>query len=126
LTGAFVFGSGDVGWLPSGRMTFQNTTGTQFDPVVPVYGDRNTFRLPNYHRLDLGMVIRFWHKWGESDLTISVYNAYDRRNTYILYLEPEYKTVNQGGVNIQIPTRIAAKQISLFPILPSLTWNFKF
>jgi hypothetical protein len=126
LTSAFVFGSGDVGWLPSGRSVFQNTSSAPFDPVIPIYGDRNTFRMPNYHRLDLGMVIRFWHKWGESDLTISVYNAYDRRNAYILYLEPEFKTVDQGGVKIEVPTSIKAKQISLFPILPALTWNFKF
>ncbi len=126
LTSSFVFGSGDVGWLPSGRSVFQNTSSAPFDPVIPIYGDRNTFRMPNYHRLDLGMVIRFWHKWGESDLTFSVYNAYDRRNAYILFLEPEFKTIEQGGVKIEVPTRIAAKQISLFPILPAITWNFKF
>jgi len=126
LTSTFVFGSGDKGWLPSGRYTIQGVPGSRFEPVVPVYGDRNTFSLPDYHRLDLGASVKFWHKWGESDLTISIYNVYDRRNTYILYLEPIYATETNGSTTFQIPTRIAAKRISLFPILPSLTWNFKF
>lgn len=63
---------------------------------------------------------------GESDLTINVINAYDRRNAFFIYLEPEFQEVNTGGSTIQIPQRIAARQVSLFPILPSITYNFKF
>ena len=95
---------------------------------MPVYGDRNSYRLPPYHRLDLGMVISFFPKWGENNLTISVYNAYDRRNPYILYLEPTLEDVKDTGGNVvgQALTGVAAKQVSLFPVLPSLTWNFSF
>ncbi|MCI5084087.1 MAG: TonB-dependent receptor [Saprospiraceae bacterium] len=123
-TATFVYGSGDLRWLPNGRYTFQDIYGQRLNPVVPVYEDRNNFRLPAYHRLDLGLVIKFFPKWGESDLTINVINAYDRRNTFFIYLEPE--TVTDPLTNIELPTRIVANQVSLFPILPSLTWNFKF
>ncbi len=42
-------------------------------------------------------------------------------------LEPELETVGEnGGPQIEIPTGVKAKQVSLFPILPSVTWNFKF
>jgi hypothetical protein len=128
LTGSFVYGSGDISWLPSGRFFFQDVDGANSFPAVPVYGDRNSFRLPAYHRLDLGMVIRFFPKWGESNLTISVYNAYDRRNPYLLFLEPEFEDVlgPEGNVVGEALVGVAAKQVSLFPVLPSLTWNFEF
>ncbi len=128
VTGTFVYGSGDITWLPEGRFFFQDVEGGNTNPAVPVYGDRNSYRLPPYHRLDLGMVISFFPKWGENNLTISVYNAYDRRNPYILYLEPTLEDVKDTGGNVvgQALTGVAAKQVSLFPVLPSLTWNFSF
>ncbi len=128
LTGTFVYGSGDITWLPSGRLFFQDVQGGDPDPVVPIYEDRNSFRMPAYHRMDLGLVIKFFPKWGESDLTISVYNAYDRRNPYFLYLEPELDTIeDEAGNEIgEALVGVAAKQVSLFPVLPSFTWNFKF
>jgi hypothetical protein len=125
-TGAWVYGSGDLSWLPGGRFSFQDASGGAFQPLVPAYGDRNTFRLPAYHRLDLGLVYNLRPKWGKSDLTLSVYNAYDRRNPYFVYLEPELQTVNIGGQDVQFPNRIAAKQVSLFPVIPTITWNFEF
>ncbi len=124
VTASFVFGSGDLTWLPEGRTLIQDVPGASLNPVVPVFGDRNTFRLPPYHRADLGIVTRFFPRWGESDLTLSIYNVYDRRNPYFLFLEPQFSAndVTAGAV----PNRIAARQVSLFPILPSVTWNFKF
>lgn len=126
LTATFVYGSGDLRWLPTGRFSFGDIQGSDFEPVVPDYEERNNYRLPPYHRLDLGAVWRFFPKWGESDLTLSVINAYDRRNTFFIYLEPEFSEVSIDGNAVSFPERIAAKQVSLFPILPSITWNFKF
>lgn len=126
LTATFVYGSGDLRWLPTGRFSFGDVEGSDFEPVVPDYEERNNYRLPPYHRLDLGAVWRFFPKWGESDLTFSVINAYDRRNTFFLYLEPEFGEIGVGESTVSFPEKIAAKQVSLFPILPSITWNFKF
>lgn len=126
-TASFVYGSGDLRWLPGGRFTFQDVYGGSFETVTPDYLDRNNYRLPPYHRLDLGLVIRFFPRWGENDITLSVVNAYDRRNTFFIYFEPEFKEVTDTqGNTFEVPERIAAKQVSLFPILPSITWNFKF
>jgi hypothetical protein len=123
----FVYGSGDLRWLPSGRFTFQDVPGTELRTLVPVYQDRNNFRLPAYHRLDAGLIWRFFPKWGESDLTFSIVNAYDRRNVFFIFLEPVFRQqqANSGNL-IDIPTGVKAKQVSLFPILPAITWNFKF
>ena len=125
-TATFVYGSGDLRWLPTGRFSFQDIYGATFEPVVPVYEDRNDYRLPPYHRLDLGLVYKWTPKWGECDLSLNVINAYDRRNTFFIYLEPKFREVDAGGVLINLPEGIVANQVSLFPIIPSLTWNFKF
>ncbi len=90
-----------------------------FVQPVPIFLDRNSYRMPAYHKLDLGFVIRFFPKWGASDLTISAYNAYNRRNPYFLYFET---VTNDSGV----PTNFKAKQVALFPIIPSVTYNFSF
>ncbi len=123
----FIYGSGDLRWLPTGRFSFQDVQGAALDFVVPHYQERNNYRLPAYHRLDLGLVWRFFPKWGESDLTFNVINAYDRRNTFFIYFQPEFTKVSDGqGINFEVPNRISARQVSLFPVLPSITWNFKF
>jgi len=123
----FVYGSGDLRWLPTGRFTFQDVAPAELESVIPDFGDRNNYRLPAYHRLDLGLVWKFFPKWGESDLTFSIVNAYDRRNTFFIFFEPvDEIQIGTGDGAIEVPTRIAAQQVSLFPILPAFTWNFKF
>ncbi len=130
LSGSWVFSSGNLTSLPIGRFNFTDIGGAegQFPitedgqsgvSLVPVYTDRNSFRLAPYHRLDLGFVVRFFPKWGESDLTFNTYNTYDRRNPFFVYID----TVEDDDGNF---TGVQAKQVSLFPILPSITWNFKF
>ncbi|MFZ4476688.1 MAG: TonB-dependent receptor, partial [Saprospiraceae bacterium] len=82
----------------------------------------NTFRVPAYTRADLGIVWKFKTKRLENDLTLSVYNATDRRNPYFIFLDVE----TEKGDPVDFVTGIKAKQVSLFPVLPSITWNFKF
>ncbi|WNJ16850.1 TonB-dependent receptor plug domain-containing protein [Pontibacter sp. G13] len=86
---------------------------------VPDFGFRNDFRLPAYHRMDLGVVFKFFPKWGTSDITVSAYNAYNRRNPYFIYID----TVDDDN---GVPIRNVAQQVALFPIIPSVTWNFAF
>ncbi|MBX2892161.1 MAG: TonB-dependent receptor [Saprospiraceae bacterium] len=122
ITATWVYTSGYTAWLPSGRFTFQDIPGAPLQPLVPVYGDRNTYRYPAYMRADLGVVWKWWTRRMENDLTLSFYNATDRRNPYFIFIDFESVTTPIGDA----PTRIFANQVSLFPILPSLTWNFKF
>ncbi|MBC6607330.1 TonB-dependent receptor [Hymenobacter sp. BT188] len=121
LTGSFVYSSGAPTTLPQGRFVFQEVYGAEA-VAVPIYPDRNSYRLAPYHRLDLGLV---WNmkpnRWfDESDLTFSVYNSYNRRNPYFVYFDqvedPDTEQV----------TGYRARQVSLFPIIPSVTYNFKF
>lgn len=134
-----VYSSGNISWLPLGRYTFQDVSGAPFQAVVPIYGPRNQFRYPAYMRLDLGIVYRWKTRRSEQDITINAYNATDRRNPYFIFLEPTYASArlpgqgttggnngNGGNSDLKIPTGIRARQVSLFPVLPSITWNFKF
>ncbi|PTX21212.1 outer membrane receptor for ferrienterochelin and colicin [Pontibacter mucosus] len=119
LTGAFVYGSGSPYSVPIARFAFQDVEGK--DPsIVPIYEDRNSYRLAAYHRLDLGAVLKLKPRRGEADLTFSVYNVYNRRNPYFIYFEQQKDRSNQQIVGFQ------AKQVSLFPVIPSVTYNFKF
>lgn len=122
ITATWVYTSGYVAWLPSGRFSFQDVPGGQTQPLVPIYGDRNTYRYPAYMRADLGIVWKWRTRRTENDLTLSVYNATDRRNPYFIFIDAETVETPLGDR----PTRIFAEQVSLFPILPSITWNFKF
>ncbi|MBC3538643.1 TonB-dependent receptor [Rufibacter sp. H-1] len=118
-TATFVYGTGNAYSLPVQRFIFQDVNGEDFT-VIPVYPDRNSFRLAAYHRLDLGLVYKLRPKRGTSDLTFSVYNVYNRRNPYFVYFE----TIEDEETK-QI-TGFVAKQVSLFPVIPSVTYNFKF
>lgn len=118
LSTTWVYGTGNAISLPVGRFALQEPSGA-WARLVPEYLERNSFRMPSYHRLDLGLVWKFKPKWGESDLTFGIYNAYNRRNPYFIYYE-EVKDANKTTVKFR------AKQVALFPIIPSVTYNFKF
>ncbi len=121
LTASFVYTSGAPTTLPQGRFALQDIYqgGIQ---AIPIYPDRNTYRLIPYHRLDLGMVykLRPSRIGGDRDLTFSIYNAYNRRNAYFIYFE-QVKDKATDKV-----TGYRARQVSLFPIIPSVTYNFRF
>jgi hypothetical protein len=106
----WVFYTGDAVTFPSGKYKVENTT-------VPYYTERNGYRFPNYHRLDLGVTrLGRVRKHYESSWNFSVYNAYARENAYSI-------TFQQNKNN---PQKTEALQTSLFRIIPSITYNFKF
>jgi hypothetical protein len=114
LSGIFIYGSGNAITLPTNYYFIDGQ-------LVQQYSKLNAYRLPAYHRMDLSAVYRPKPKrkkrW-ESSWAFSIYNVYNRYNPYFLYVDTR-GTLNQG---------IEAKvmQVSIFPILPSITYNFKF
>lgn len=95
----------------------------EFNPMIG-YSDRNSYRVPAYHRMDMALTYtpipkrRPNRRW-KSSYNISVYNVYNRRNTYFIYNKIEGSTLS--GDFKQTPINV-----SLFPVIPSFTWNFKF
>ncbi len=99
-----------------------------------VYGARNWFLMPAYHRLDLGFVYTIIPKRKRkidftSDISVSIYNAYNRMNPFFIFIDSHGDPGGGKGTTSGTDTKsisFNAKQASLFPILPSVTWNFKF
>ncbi|WP_262384011.1 TonB-dependent receptor [Hymenobacter lutimineralis] len=121
LTGSFTLSSGNPTTLPLARFIFQDIYGDDAS-AVPVYPNRNGYRLAAYHRMDLGVVWKMKPtRWfTESDLTFSIYNAYNRRNPYFVFFD-QVKNEDESQV-----IGYRARQVSLFPVIPSVTYNFKF
>ena len=110
LAGNFTFYTGDAVTFPEGRYEVDGT-------VVPFYTERNGYRMPDYHRLDLGLnYIRKKIDKFESSWNFSLYNVYARENAFSINFQP-----NEDNPNVT-----EAVQLSLFSIVPSFTYNFKF
>ena len=120
LSSSWVFASGNSVTLPSGRFVFQDV-GTSKLNYIPEFMPRNSFRMPESHRLDIGLVWKIRPKRNDSDLTFSVYNVYNRRNPYFIYFA-RVKDANGEPTEREFK----AKQVFLFPIIPSITYNFRF
>ena len=111
----FVYGSGNAISLPE-RFYIINGVLTQ------EYSRINEYRLDSYHRLDLSATLtpqKRKNKNLKSFWVFSVYNVYNHLNPYFIYFD-------QKGDPYSGNLQIEARQVSLFPVLPAVTWNFKF
>ncbi len=121
-SGVFVYGTGNALSLPTGRFTYNlGYNSRERNPIftnINQYDKVNDYRMPAYHRMDVAFTYthlpnstkRFKSSWN-----FSIYNLYNRANPYFIYLE-----VDEDNKKIQ------GKEVYLFPIVPSVTWNFKF
>ncbi len=114
----FVFNTGSAYTLATGRVPVFND-GTLYDGIYYDFTSRNNYRLGNYHRLDVSAsrhkTKTWWHHKVETEWVFGAYNLYSRRNPYFVYLTTDPAT-----------RQPLAKQVSLLPIIPSVSWNFKF
>ena len=81
---------------------------------ITYYEMRNNFRMPNYHRLDVGVNFHKQKKWGKRTWTFSIYNVYNRKNPFYLRFGRD-----ENGDR-------ALYQYSLFPIIPSISYKYDF
>ena len=91
--------------------------------VIPQYSNRNEDRFPNYHRLDLSLTlankVKPNRKW-KGEWVFSFYNVYNHHNTWAIQFA---RQEDDNGVATQ---EVKAQKVYLFPIIPSVTYNFKF
>mgnify|MGYP002152368643 CR=1 FL=1 len=107
----FVYGTGNAFTLPESWYFIEGN-------LLANYGTRNSYRLQPYHRLDLSATLKGKEtKKFASDWVFSIYNVYSRLNPFFIFFETE------GSANTQ-DLALTAKQVSLFPIIPTVTWNF--
>ncbi len=107
----FIYQTGRPTTYPIGQYSYQGVS-------VPLYGERNSSNLPDYHHLDVSATLtprknnnRKWH----SEWVFSIYNLYGRKNAYSL----SFGTNENTGRN-------EATRLSIFGVIPSVTYNFKF
>lgn len=116
----FVYGTGNAATLPTSRYAYR----PGFDIIenepkltfVDIYDKINDYRLPAYHRMDVSFTyLQKQTEKFESSWNFSIYNVYNRANPYFIYFVPDLEEL-----------KVRAYMVYLFPILPSVAWNFKF
>ena len=111
LNANFIYQTGLATTFPNAQYEYEGIT-------VPVYGERNSDRLPSYHRLDLSVTYTPGigkEKKFNSFWNFGIYNVYNRQNAYSI----SFRENTDSGRN-------EAVRLSLFGIIPSVTYNFKF
>jgi hypothetical protein len=110
LAATWVFNTGSAVTFPSGKYMIDGQ-------VVFLYTERNGYRMPAYHRMDIGAT---WQNKKtekfESSWNFSVYNLYGRENAYVITFREDPND----------PSKTQAVQTSLFRFIPSVTYNFRF
>jgi hypothetical protein len=119
LSSIFVYATGNAITLPTERYMISGNIYTE-------YTSRNGFRMDPYHRLDIGATYTPKKKKNyQSSWNFSIYNVYSRKNPYFIYFALEPNDGEEGSFeNGNLTPK--AYQVSIFPILPSITWNFNF
>lgn len=110
LSANWVYYTGDAVTFPAGKYQVDGKT-------VYYYTNRNGYRMPDYHRLDLGATCKLkdTKKWSH-EVSFSLYNAYGRENAYSIYFRD----------NKDDPGKTEAVRVALFKFIPSISYNFKF
>lgn len=121
VSGVFVYGTGNATTMPTGRFAFNIGRNAEKNEVmftnINQYDKINDYRMPAYHRMDVSFTYTprpnttrpFRSSWN-----FSIYNLYNRYNPYFIYM-----TVDEEAKAIK------GKKVFLFPVVPSVTWNFK-
>lgn len=116
FSAVWVYGSGNSISLP---IAIYSTADNEYDYYnsydnIEHYEGRNSYRMRAYHRLDLSVGFKKPTRWGERKWIFAVYNAYNRKNPF--FISTGYDSNNQKKF----------VQYSLFPIIPSFSYQFKF
>lgn len=107
FSGTFVYYTGDAVTFPSGSYEVDGS-------VIPLYTERNGYRMPDYHRVDLSAT--WYGKNPRTNWNVSCYNAYGRKNAYTIDFQESEE--NPGSTEVV--------KTYLFRWVPSVTWNFEF
>lgn len=110
LSATWIYYTGNAVTFPSGKYEIEGQ-------IVGYYTERNGYRMPNYHRMDLGLT---WQRKKtekfESSWNFSMYNVYGRENAYFI----EFRQ------NEENPEITEAVQFAIFKAIPSVSYKFKF
>jgi len=112
FSAVFVYATGNAYTIPISRYLIEGN-------LVNLYGEINSFRLPPYHRLDVSLTYKKYNNNKEITWDFSIYNLYNHKNPYYAY----YEIKGSADDNY---IEVSPKIVTLFPILPSISWSIKF
>lgn len=117
ISATWVYGTGNSISLPTAIYPgiFYSNGGIFPGREIFHYKERNSYRMRSYHRFDIGITFHRKTKWGQISWNIGAYNVYNRKNPFFIY----YGYDNETG-------KRAFRQVSIFPVLPSVSFSFKF
>jgi outer membrane cobalamin receptor len=124
----WVYGTGQAVTLPEVQYASASNILNGYSDIgnmIEYFSKRNSYRMPSYHRLDLGFNFHKQKKYGIRTWSFGVYNAYNRQNPF--YLDFDYK--NSTGMffdNNGSSRKKVLKQYSIFPIIPFVKYSYKF
>jgi hypothetical protein len=125
----WVYGTGNAATLGASDYPPEDffSDGYYYSSVTDFPG-RNNYRMPSYHRLDLGVNLHKQKKNGIRTWSFSVYNAYNRLNPFFIYWGTEWvqEPDPDNPAEILYYGRPVLKKVSVFPIIPSVSYAFKF
>ena len=132
VSATWVFGTGTRMTVPvsiyrmANPMEFSAETGGHGywvgEEVYIEYDARNSYKMDAYHRLDLSASLIKKKRWGERRWIFSLYNAYWRRNPFYIDIKSETGYTREGWY----AQKYEFVQYSLFPIVPSVSYQFRF
>ena len=128
FTATWVYGTGNAITLATNNfpLIIRNNTSINRDPrqlvEVATLGEKNAYRMPVYHRLDFNFEFIKKKKYFTRKWSVGAYNAYSRANPFYIYRDEITITKPDGTTG----TQPVYKQVSLFPIIPSVSYGFKF
>ncbi len=127
LSGTWVYGTGNAITLPLAEYPAQGHSPVNpnlgYINTVNDYGEKNSYRMAPYHRLDVGIQVHKKLKNYERTWEFSVYNMYNRRNPFFYFISNEYNYNEHTGM---YTSTTKLKQLSLFQLIPSVSWAIKF
>jgi len=128
LAFTWVYGTGQAVWLPLGQsygrfhrpipQYSNNSVRSEVTPIR-VYGERNSYRMPEHHRLDIAIHMSRKLKWAQRRLSFGVYNAYYRKNAFAI-------EVTQRSSDFEEAQYLVFNKITAFPIIPSVNYRLDF
>lgn len=122
ISGNWVYSSALPVTVPVGGYYYGNVW-------LPVYSERGAVRIPGtaYHRLDLSLTFNFKLFGTESNMNASVYNVYNRKNAFAIYFRDKNLRWEKPEEGLDYSeSRVDVVKLYLFPVVPSVTFNFKF
>jgi outer membrane receptor for ferrienterochelin and colicin len=126
VSGTFVYATGNTGTLALQNYSSTTIPGETYSyyTSLPYISQRNNYRLPDYMRIDLGVNFHKQKKHGVRTWNVSVYNATNQMNPFMVYASYDYNYYNPTTGMYTSSKKLT--KLTIFPIIPSVSYTYKF